>query len=180
MEKSVEKASSQSVETSAALPPAGVWYRPAVIVATGLWIGRIPIAPGTFGTLLGLPLAWGISFIPSFWLQAVVIIAICAVGVPICTLAARRLGGTKDPQQIVFDEIAAVPITFFLVSHDTIQHPLVLLAGFVLFRLFDITKPPPARQLEHLPTGLGIMADDWAAGVFACVALHAILWTGWF
>jgi phosphatidylglycerophosphatase A len=168
-----------AAQSPATPPPTGAFYHPAVIVATGLWIGRIPVAPGTFGTLLGIPLAWGISFIPGIWLQVVVIIAICAVGVPVCTVAARLLGGTKDPQQIVLDEIVAVPITFFLVSHDAFSRPLVLLAGFALFRLFDITKPPPARQLEHLPTGLGIMADDWAAGVYACLALHAILWTGW-
>jgi len=148
-------------------------------LATGFWIGRVPFAPGTFGTLLGLPLAWGISFIPNVWLQATAVLAVCIVGVPICTTAARLLGGAKDPQMVVLDEIAAMPITFFLVSHDTLSRPLVLLAGFVLFRIFDITKPPPARQLEYLPMGLGIMADDWAAGVYSCLVLHAILWAGW-
>ncbi len=155
------------------------WRNPAVFLATGLWIGRVPFAPGTFGTLLGLPLAWGISFIPNLWLQAAVIILICAAGVPICTIAARCLGAKKDPQQIVLDEIAAVPITFFLVPHEAWSRPLVVLAGFVLFRFFDITKIPPAKQLERLPTGLGIMADDWAAGVYACLVLHAILWAAW-
>jgi phosphatidylglycerophosphatase A len=154
-----------------------VWLHPAVILATGLWIGRMPFAPGTFGTLLGLPLAWGISFLSTMWLQALVAVAICVLGVPICTTAARLFGGKKDPQQIVLDEIAAVPITFFLVPHETLSKPLVLLAGFTLFRLFDITKPPPARQLERLPTGLGIMADDWAAGVYACFVLHMIMWS---
>ena len=128
---------------------------------------------------LGLPLAWAISILASPWLQAVVIMAICLLGVPICTIAARHLGGSKDPQQIVLDEIASLPITFFLVPH-LMMRPLVLLVGFALHRFFDITKPPPARQFEHLPTGLGIMADDWAAGVYSCLVLHAILWTGWF
>jgi len=58
--------------------------------------------------------------------------------------------------------------------------PLIWIAAFVLFRLFDISKPPPARQLERLPDGLGIMADDWAAGGFACLALHALHWFGAF
>jgi phosphatidylglycerophosphatase A len=151
------------------------WCHPAVILATGLWIGRIPVAPGTFGSLLGLPLAWAISMLASPWLQAAVIIAICLVGVPICTAAARHLSGSKDPQQIVLDEIAGIAITFFLVPH-LMMRPLVLLIGFALFRFFDITKLPPARQLEHLPTGLGIMADDWAAGVYACLVLHVILY----
>ncbi|HZZ28168.1 MAG TPA: phosphatidylglycerophosphatase A [Pirellulales bacterium] len=170
----------QASETSVSAPidPAA-WRHPAVILATGLWMGRMPVAPGTFGTLLGLPLAWGISWISSAALQSVVVVVTCILGIPICTAAARRLGGLKDPQQIVLDEIAAVPITFFLVAHDTLSRPLILLAGFILFRVFDITKPPPVRQLESLPTGLGIMADDWAAGVYSCLALHAILWAGW-
>ena len=168
----------ESSEAAATPPSPSAWMNPAVIGATGLWIGRVPFAPGTFGTLLGLPLAWGISLLPTLWIQSSVVVAICVLGVPICTAAARLLGGKKDPQQIVLDEIAGVPITFFLVPHQTLSKPLVLLLGFALFRLFDITKLPPARQLERLPAGLGIMADDWAAGVYACVALHVIMWSG--
>ena len=159
--------------------PESTWRHPAVILATGIWLGRIPWAPGTLGTLLGLPLAWSISFIPAVWLQVIVIGVICLAGIPICTIAARQLGGLKDPGCIVLDEIASLPITFFLVPREILQRPWVLIVGFALHRLFDITKPPPARQLERLPTGLGIMADDWAAGVYSCLALHAILWTGW-
>jgi phosphatidylglycerophosphatase A len=159
--------------------PRDAWHHPAVFLATGFWAGRMPVAPGTFGALWGLPLAWGISVISSQWIQALVIGAICAAGIPICTAAARRLGGQKDPGAIVLDEIASMPITFFLVPHEAWRRPLVVLVGFALHRLFDITKIPPARQLERLPTGLGIMADDWAAGVYSCLILHAILWTGW-
>ena len=159
--------------------PAEAWRHPAVIVATGFWAGRIPWAPGTFGALWGLPLAWGISWIPAVWLQVVAIVVICLTGIPICTIAARKLGGLKDPGCIVLDEIASLPITFFLVPRLTLERPLVLIAGFALHRLFDITKPPPAQQLERLPEGLGIMADDWAAGAFSCLVLHAILWSGW-
>jgi phosphatidylglycerophosphatase A len=159
--------------------PRDAWRDPAVFLATGFWAGRAPVAPGTFGAMWGLPLAWGISFINGHWIQVLVIVAICAAGVPICTIAARRLGGQKDPGAIVLDEIASMPITFFLVPHEAWQQPLVVLIGFALHRLFDITKIPPARQLERLPTGLGIMADDWAAGVYSCLVLHAILWTGW-
>src|SRR5262249_27191411 len=152
---------------------------PAVVVGTGFWLGRMPVAPGTFGALLGLPLTYGINSIPSLWLQVAVIASICAAGVPICTRAARLIGGQKDPGAVVLDEIASLPITFFLVPPEKLLQPLVLIVGFALHRLFDITKPPPARQLERLPTGLGIMADDWAAGVYSCIALHAILWAGW-
>src|SRR5262245_41990218 len=130
------------------LIPRDAWRHPAVFLATGFWAGRMPVAPGTFGALLGLPLAWGISFISSQWIGALVIIAICALGVPICTSAAHRLGG-KDPGAIVLDEIASMPITFFLVPHEAWRQPLVVLTGFALHRLFDITKIPPARQLER-------------------------------
>jgi phosphatidylglycerophosphatase A len=155
------------------------WTHPAVILATGLWLGRIPIAPGTFGALWGLPLAWQINSIQEVWLRVIVIVGICAAGVRLCTLAAAALGGGEDPQQIVFDEIASLPITFFLVPIVVFRNPFVWIIGFALHRLFDITKPPPARQLEGLPKGLGIMADDWAAGVYSCLVLHMILWTGW-
>lgn len=165
-------------QCSPSVPPAA-WRHPAVILATGLWVGRMPFAPGTFGALLGLPLAWGVSFIPNVWCQVIFIVAICLAGIPICTIAARQMGGLKDPGAIVLDEIASLPIAFFLVPRGTLQHPWVLITGFILHRLFDITKPPPARQLERLPTGLGIMADDWAAGVYSCLVLHGILWAGW-
>lgn len=149
---------------------------PAVWLATGAGVGFVRWAPGTFGSLWGLLLALGVGLLP-FWAGVAVIAALCAVGVPLCSAAARRLNA-KDPPAVVWDEIAALPITFFLV--DLPQAPLklaaVLAIGFVLFRLFDIVKPPPAPWLERLPRGLGIMADDWSAGVYACLSLHAILW----
>lgn len=149
--------------------------RLCVMLGTGLGLGRFPIAPGTVGTLGGVPLAWGIAQLPSLWAQAIVVVAVCLLGVPICTRAARALGGAKDPGSIVLDEIAGLSITFFLV--DLNGWPIVV-AGFLLFRLFDVTKPPPARQLERLPAGLGIMADDWMAGAYANLALRLVLASG--
>src|SRR5262245_4597915 len=113
---------------------ASVWRHPAVILATGFWFGRIPIMPGTFGALWGLPLAWGISLLGSVWIQLAVIGVVCGLGIPICTIAARRLGGKKDPQAIVLDEIASLPITFFLVPHDLLARPLTMIVGFALHR----------------------------------------------
>jgi len=156
------------------------WNTLAVFLASGLWIGRIPFMPGTFGTLLGLPLAWGVLQIASPWLQALVILLLFLVSIPICTCATADLGGKKDPGSIVLDEIVSLPVTFFLVPLATFERPAVMLAGFLLHRLFDITKPPPARQLESLPAGLGIMADDMAAGAYSCLALHLVLMLGWF
>jgi phosphatidylglycerophosphatase A len=144
-------------------------------LATGAWVGFSPIAPGTVGALWGLPLAWGIAQIGSPAIQSGVIVVLIAAGVPLCTAAARRLGGKKDPGAIVWDEIVTVPMTFFLVPAAQMNHPIVLAAGFLLHRFFDVTKIPPARQLERLPEGAGIVADDVAAGVYSCLALHGLL-----
>ena len=84
------------------------------------------------------------------------------VGIPICAAGARLLG-TKDPGAVVFDEIAAFSVLFLFVPFTL----WTAVAGFVLFRLFDIWKPWPARRLERLPGGLGIMADDFVAGFYA-------------
>ena len=149
-------------------------------VATGAGVGLAPLAPGTLGALWGLPLAWAIHQIPAVGpvpplaTQALAILIACGAGVPVCTVAARQLGH-KDPGAVVWDEIASMPITFFLIPPEAMRWPAVLVVGFALHRLFDITKPPPARQLERLPRGWGVMADDWAAGVYACAALHLCL-----
>jgi len=144
---------------------------PAVWLATGGWIGFVPRAPGTFGTLLGIPLAWGLGQLP-LGLNIAAVVAICLLGVPVCSAAVRRLGGPKDPGCIVLDEIASLPIALLGIGLASWQ---IALAGFLLHRLFDITKPPPARQLESLPAGLGIMADDWAAGAYANLTLRVLM-----
>ncbi|MBX7165036.1 MAG: phosphatidylglycerophosphatase A [Pirellulales bacterium] len=154
-------------------PPLGEFMRGGwvVFLATGAWVGRLP-APGTWGALWGVVLAWAVQQVASPWVQVLLIAAIFAAGVPLCTAAARRLGGEKDPGSIVFDEIASLPVTFFLVPMD---NWVVAALGFGLHRLFDISKPPPTRRLEHLPDGLGIMADDLMAGVYSNLALRCAL-----
>ncbi|MEX2171908.1 MAG: phosphatidylglycerophosphatase A [Pirellulales bacterium] len=144
---------------------------PAVWLATGLGIGLIGPAPGTLGALWGLLLAWGISHLPPLT-AAIVVIGFLAAGVLLCTRAARSLGG-KDPQAIVWDELATVPIVFSFVPLTSWK---VAFGGYALHRLFDITKPWPCQQLERLPEGLGIMADDVAAAVYAAGALWAVMW----
>lgn len=144
----------------------------AVWVATGLGVGLVSPAPGTVGGLWGLPLAWAIGGLAGVGPQLFAIVAVGLLGVVLCGAAARALGGGKDPQSIVLDEIAALPIVFL--GHELNSWKL-LLAGWLLFRVFDITKPPPARQFERLPGGWGIMADDTIAAVFGCVALHLLV-----
>ena len=139
-----------------------------VLLATGLGLGLIPWAPGTFGSLLGLPLAWGLQHLPD-WMRYLAPVFCYLAGVPICSRAAKRMG-LKDPGSVVFDEIAAFSVVFLAVPVTFAS----AICGFVLFRLFDITKPWPARRLEMLPDGWGIMADDFAAGVYAGFVLWLI------
>lgn len=132
-------------------------------------MGRIPRAPGTFGSLLGLPLAWGVQQLPPAW-QFVAAALIFAIGIPICERGARLLH-SKDPGAVVFDEIAAFPVMILFVPFQTAA---VSVAGFLLFRLFDISKPWPCRPLEQLPGGLGIMTDDLVAGLYSGAALLCV------
>lgn len=155
------------------------WFSTGALMtflATGFGVGLIRFAPGTFGALWGLPLARALASLPPAG-QVVAIVALFLVSVPICTAAARHLGGRKDPGSIVLDEIVSLPVVFFMVPAENWTWQIAVL-GFLLHRLFDITKPPPARQLERLPDGLGIMADDIAAAVYAGLALHLFLWLG--
>ena len=147
--------------------------RLAVWLAVGFGSGWAPKAPGTFGSLVGVAVAWLVGQIPQAGLQAAVVVGLCLVGIPLINVALPHLGRGKDPGCVVWDEIAALPITFFLLPMTSW---LVVVAGFVMFRFFDISKLPPARQLERLPGGLGVMADDWAAAVYSHLALRALLW----
>jgi phosphatidylglycerophosphatase A len=139
-----------------------------------LGLGVISPAPGTVGSAVwGLPLAWAIGQLPGVGWQLAAILAVNLIGIPLATAAGRALGGEKDNQAIVWDELATVPVVFLLVPLASWQ---VALAGYALHRLLDITKPPPARQLERLPEGLGVMADDWMASVYACALLAGLAW----
>lgn len=145
-----------------------------VFTAQGFGLGLSPWAPGTFGSAGGVALAYALGqLLPAVALAAAAVI--CLASVPICTAAARELGGAKDPGSIVLDEMAAMPLVLWSLPVDSCT---VLAAGFALFRVFDISKLPPARQLERLPEGLGIMADDWAAAIYAHLALRGLLWWG--
>ena len=140
-------------------------------------LGFSPMMPGTVGAIPGLAVAWVIGQIESTALEILAVASLSAVSIPICTAAARRMGNEKDPGWIVLDEIASMPITFLGLAMDSWR---IVLVGFALNRLFDITKPPPARQLERLSDGWGVMADDWAAGVYSHLALRLVIfwWSG--
>ena len=144
--------------------------RLAVWIATGFGIGLVSPAPGTMGGLWGLPLAWAITRLPMGWWQILATLVVGLIATNICSRAVRMIGG-DDPQEIVLDEIAVLPIVYL--ASGLTNWPTLWL-GWVLFRLFDITKPLPARNLEKLPGGWGVIADDAAAACYACLALWII------
>lgn len=148
--------------------PNGVSRPPrwVTLVATAGGAGLIPVAPGTWGTLVAVPLAWALSRLgqPAF-LAATAFVA--AVGSVAADIYCKRTG-RHDNQQIVIDEVAGYLVTMALVPRT----PLLLAAGFVLFRLFDIWKPPPVRAIDRrVQGGFGVVADDLAAGVYGALAL---------
>jgi phosphatidylglycerophosphatase A len=141
----------------------------ALAVASSLGVGYIPIAPGTFGSAAGL-LVWA-AVGPSAAAEAAAIAVLFAIGSWSGGVAERHYGRT-DPPYVVIDEVMGMLITLFMNPVGW----LGALGAFLLFRLFDVIKPYPANRLESLPGGVGIMADDAMAAVYANLALRAAIW----
>jgi phosphatidylglycerophosphatase A len=154
---------------------APAWAR---LVATFFGVGWLSPGPGTWGALATVLLWWLLSrFLePRVQLLAVIVLALLAIGagIPAATRVAAAYG-KKDPQFVVIDEVAGQLITLIGVPVSWKS----LLLGFILFRGFDIVKPPPIRQLERLPQGAGIVLDDVAAGLFALAVMQVGLHFGW-
>ncbi len=140
-------------------------------IAVGFGTGWSPVMPGTVGTLVGLPMAWGLLQIQHAGTQAIVCAALSLLAIPICGAAERIIGG-KDPGCIVADEYLTLPIT--VIGMNAYSMPWVLLSGFILHRIFDITKPPPIRQLQDIHGGFGIVVDDFLAALIALGINHLI------
>jgi phosphatidylglycerophosphatase A len=142
---------------------------PVHILAFGFGAGLSPIAPGTCGTLLAAPI---VALVMSFGFAAhlAFVIATAVAGVYICGESARRLA-VHDHPGIVWDEIVGFGVTMLAAPPEWYW----LVAGFVLFRFFDVLKPWPIREADHsLRGGVGIMLDDVIAGVFAGAILLAV------
>lgn len=142
----------------------------ATAIATGLGSGYSPFAPGTAGSAVGAVLL--LPFVGAgTWPLAAAIVVLFVVGVWAAGHVAAH-AGVKDPGIVVVDEIVGMWIT---VLGLPLTLPVVF-AGFLLFRIFDVVKPPPARRLEGLPAGYGIVCDDVMAGVYANLVLRGALW----
>jgi phosphatidylglycerophosphatase A len=138
-----------------------------IFIAQGAYAGRFPVAPGTAGTLIGVLIyLWMRTISPAAYL------AICFIVMMIGTWVAGRaesLLGRKDSPSIVIDEIAGYLVAMFMVPRGW----GFMVAGFLLFRVFDILKPYPLKRLQNIHGGTGVMADDIGAGVYTNLVLEA-------
>jgi len=152
---------------------ATVLDRLALLIATVFGAGYSPIAPGTAGSAVTVLILWLVPF--SRGGLVLFLVAVVVVGTWAADVAERHLGG-KDPGAIVIDEVAGMTLS-------VVAFPLtpgVLLVGFVLFRIFDVLKPPPARESQRFRGGIGVMIDDVIAGLYALAILAVIrLVLGW-
>jgi len=141
-------------------------------LATGFGSGLLPFAPGTFGTLVGIPVC--LLCLPLTWLmRLLVVLVLLAVSIYISGRA-EKIYKKKDDQRIVIDEIVGFQVAM-LPAAITIVH---LGLAFVLFRFFDILKPFPVRRLEKLPGGWGVVMDDVGAGIYAGVIMIILVTCG--
>ncbi len=150
--------------------------RLAVFVATVGYCGYFPIAPGTVGSAAGLVFYALVRWTGSPVVEAGAILVLFAAGVWAGTTAERYFGGI-DPGPIVIDEVVGMLITLAFIPVGWSGAA----AGFVLFRIFDVIKPYPAGQFERLHGGLGVMADDAMAAIYANLCVRLLIWLlpGW-
>lgn len=165
----------------------------ALAVAT-CGVGYLPLAPGTWGSIVGVGVYllfqslrvkfflaygdghWFPAAVVALWTAFTLVLLFCVtiVGVWAATHV-ERTSGRKDPGKVVIDEVAGQLITLLAVPYFIWSNWPIIVAGFLLFRAFDIWKPYPIRRLEALPSGLGIMADDVLAGAYAAIVLSALV-----
>ncbi|HET8896556.1 MAG TPA: phosphatidylglycerophosphatase A [Protaetiibacter sp.] len=139
-------------------------------IATALGAGYSPIAPGTCGTAVTVPLAFALAPLP-VWQYVLVLVAVTVIGIWAAGRA-DRAWGTHDTGRIVIDEVAGYLVTMTLVDRG---HWVPLAVGFVVFRALDILKPPPIRWLDrHVDGGFGVVIDDVAAGVVGMLIMLAL------
>jgi phosphatidylglycerophosphatase A len=145
--------------------------RLAVFLATAAYCGYFPVAPGTVGSAAGLIVYLLVVWTRSPIVEACLIAAIFVVGTWAATHAERYFGGI-DPGPVVIDEVLGMLVTLAFIPAGW----RAAVAGFLLFRVYDVIKPYPANRLETFHGGFGIMADDFMAGVYANISLRLLIW----
>ena len=141
----------------------------ALICASALGVGYAPVAPGTFGSAVGLVLWWFLP--PAPLVQAAVIVALFGIGSWSSTVAEQCCSRT-DPGHVVIDEVMGMLIALFMIPVGWAGAA----CAFLLFRFLDVVKPYPADRLERLHGGVGVMADDAMAGIYSNLALRVLIW----
>ena len=142
--------------------------RIALFIATCGPIGRAAVAPGSWASALGLFFVFVVGNYGTLFY--IVFLPLCLLAVWASHVASKHFAN-KDPAMVVIDEVCGILITFILMS---LSWPRML-AGFILFRFFDIVKPPPIKLLEKVPLGFGIVLDDLAAGLYANLVLQTLI-----
>jgi len=142
------------------VPRPGVLDRLAVLIATVFGVGYAPIAPGTVGSIVTVVF---LGFFPFSRVGLVVFLVLVVVIGTWAAHRAERVIGGKDPGAIVIDEVAGMTLSVIAFPLT----PEVLAAGLALFRVFDVIKPPPARESQRIKGGVGVMIDDLIAGLYA-------------
>ncbi|RLJ71085.1 phosphatidylglycerophosphatase A [Hydrogenivirga caldilitoris] len=137
-------------------------------IATGFFVGRLAYAPGTLGTLLGVPLVYLVSF--NSWTVITTVVALFVVGL-VSSNEVIKLTGDQDPEEVVIDEIVGY-IACFTFVEPTLK---TYILAFILFRLLDIFKPFPINLFEKLHGAYGVMMDDLVAGIITSIILFLLL-----
>ena len=151
--------------------PRSIWTNPVHFLAFGLGTGASPYAPGTVGTLLGIPLVYLLSQWP-LWIYIIATVVLTLVGIWVCDKTSKDIG-VHDHGGIVIDEVAGYLVTMFTVPVNV----WTLVAAFFVFRFFDIIKPWPIGWLDKkVSGGFGIMVDDLLAGVYGLAVMWAGIW----
>jgi phosphatidylglycerophosphatase A len=149
-----------------------LWKKLAVILAMGFGLGLSPVASGTAGSLLGVAIAFGLAHF-GWPLQAAAVLLMILVGIPICHTA-EGVFGKKDDGRVVADEYVTVPLC--LIGLPCHEQWWLLAVGFLVHRVLDIWKPAPARQMQNIPGGPGIMLDDVVSSLYGLGVMHLIWW----
>jgi phosphatidylglycerophosphatase A len=144
--------------------------RLGLFIATCGYIGYAPVAPGTFGSAAGLAVYYAVRASGSTAVELAVIVVLFVIGIWSGTEAEHVLGGI-DPAPVVLDEVVGMLITLALLP-VTIPGAII---GFLVFRVLDVYKPWPSAQAERLPGGLGVMADDGMAAIYANIVMRVLI-----
>lgn len=144
--------------------------RLGLFIATFGYIGYVPVAPGTFGSLAGLGVFYGVRSTGSTPFELAAIVILFAMGVWGGTVAEHHFGAI-DPGPVVLDEVVGMLITLALIPVNLTG----ALVGFLVFRVLDVFKPWPSARLEALPGGLGVMADDGMAALYGNLVMQGLI-----